>query len=363
MQVRHPGLSYLHLVDDTPISVHIVKVNPELCRIVPVRALNSGIGRECLTSISLRYGALAAINGGYFMVGNAFDGKSQGAVKIQNRWFATPYPDCSSVAWMHDTAEVKMSRMGMLWKLTIGDVDLPVDGFNIPCHDGLAILYSSAIHRSTLSRCGTKEIAIVDSCIVDITYAGDHLLPLEGYVYSISSDNPLWHYPFTVGMPVKLSHQIALLDEHFKDRETDAETQNFWSNCDYIMSGSPLLIQDGIMTLEYSYDALKESIMFSRHPRSAIGVNEAGEWFFVVVEGRQPNKSLGMDIFELAEFMDELGCINALNLDGGASSLLLVEQNIVNTAIFNGIEGDFLEKTQRRIADAFLVLPRTSHLH
>lgn len=59
------------------------------------------------------------------------------------------------------------------------------------------------------------------------------------------------------------------------------------------------------------------------HPRTAIGVDPTGfRVVMVVVDGRQPDYSEGMSLLELAELMHSLGCHQALNLDGGGSSIL-----------------------------------------
>ena len=60
------------------------------------------------------------------------------------------------------------------------------------------------------------------------------------------------------------------------------------------------------------------------HPRTAVGIDEnARQLVFVVVDGRQPGVSEGMSEQELADFLKNLGCWNALNLDGGGSSVLV----------------------------------------
>ncbi len=59
------------------------------------------------------------------------------------------------------------------------------------------------------------------------------------------------------------------------------------------------------------------------HPRSAIGVSKDGSTLWlVVVDGRQQGFSEGMNLTELGALMAELGCWDAVNLDGGGSSVL-----------------------------------------
>ena len=58
-----------------------------------------------------------------------------------------------------------------------------------------------------------------------------------------------------------------------------------------------------------------------RHPRTAVCYN-AREIIFVVVDGRQPHLSVGMTLEELGDLMVSLGCTEAMNTDGGGSSVM-----------------------------------------
>jgi exopolysaccharide biosynthesis protein len=61
------------------------------------------------------------------------------------------------------------------------------------------------------------------------------------------------------------------------------------------------------------------------HPRTALGLDAAGRRLtLVVVDGRQAGFSEGMSEYELAELLAGLGCQDALNLDGGGSSVMLM---------------------------------------
>jgi hypothetical protein len=62
-----------------------------------------------------------------------------------------------------------------------------------------------------------------------------------------------------------------------------------------------------------------------RHPRTVVGLNAAGsKLFLVVVDGRKPGVAVGMNYDELAAEMIRLGCQDALNLDGGGSSVMAI---------------------------------------
>ena len=63
-------------------------------------------------------------------------------------------------------------------------------------------------------------------------------------------------------------------------------------------------------------------------PCTAVGINEAGDkLWIVVVDGRQPFYSEGLNLIQLTDIFKELGAYTALNLDGGGSSTLVIKQN------------------------------------
>lgn len=67
-----------------------------------------------------------------------------------------------------------------------------------------------------------------------------------------------------------------------------------------------------------------------KHPRSGFGYYEPGHYCFVVVDGRQPGYSDGINMEDFSKLFAELGCVRAFNMDGGASSSMVFENEIVN---------------------------------
>ena len=83
--------------------------------------------------------------------------------------------------------------------------------------------------------------------------------------------------------------------------------------------------------------------ILSNNPRTGIGYYEPGHYCFVVVDGRQGEYSAGMEIERFAQLFSELGCTAAYNLDGGRSSVMIFQQEIVNRPFLNGRKvGDIL---------------------
>ena len=87
-------------------------------------------------------------------------------------------------------------------------------------------------------------------------------------------------------------------------------------------------------------------------PRSAIGQREDGVVLFVAINGRNAKAGvLGIDMVGLTELLQNYGCVNAANLDGGTSSALIVENELIN----NPISSLGAEKVLRRIPTAWIV--------
>ncbi len=73
-------------------------------------------------------------------------------------------------------------------------------------------------------------------------------------------------------------------------------------------------------------------------PRTAIGQRKDGIVLFLVIDGRLAT-SLGADMSDLTEIMENYGAVNAANLDGGSSSELVIKNKIVNTPVAAGPNG------------------------
>jgi exopolysaccharide biosynthesis protein len=93
---------------------------------------------------------------------------------------------------------------------------------------------------------------------------------------------------------------------------------------------------------------LTGSFATTRHPRTALGWREDGTLLLVVVDGRQPGYSEGMSLFELTELFRALSAVEALNLDGGGSTTLVVAGAVANRP--SDREGE------RAVANAVLLL-------
>ncbi|MBC7615893.1 MAG: phosphodiester glycosidase family protein [Pedobacter sp.] len=100
--------------------------------------------------------------------------------------------------------------------------------------------------------------------------------------------------------------------------------ENNLTEKDVMVSGPLLIFNKKMEELDSS------SFTKLRHPRTAIGIKANGKVILLTVDGRQEN-SAGMSLHELTKIMRWLGCVNAVNLDGGGSTTLWVQNSgVVN---------------------------------
>jgi hypothetical protein len=81
---------------------------------------------------------------------------------------------------------------------------------------------------------------------------------------------------------------------------------------------SPLILENRI---------IPDSTGTALHPRTALGFDDSGKWLLLmVVDGRQPGFSEGISLYELALLFKSFGCTQSINLDGGGSSIMIIQK-------------------------------------
>jgi exopolysaccharide biosynthesis protein len=91
------------------------------------------------------------------------------------------------------------------------------------------------------------------------------------------------------------------------------------------IGGGPVLLQNGKIHITNNEELLfAEKGMYDKHPRTAMGYTTNGKLIILVIQGRFPAKAEGADLVQEATILQQLGCVEALNLDGGGSSCMLV---------------------------------------
>ena len=94
----------------------------------------------------------------------------------------------------------------------------------------------------------------------------------------------------------------------------------------------PSLIENGEISVDQNTEVRQA---MTKNPRTAIGIVDKNHYILVVSDGRT-NESEGLSLYELAEVLKEYGVTTAYNLDGGGSSTMYFNGNIVNNPTTNG---------------------------
>ena len=126
---------------------------------------------------------------------------------------------------------------------------------------------------------------------------------------------------FNFSEPVKNQPEEPVDSFDFSKAET-------WEVDDAIHAG-PVLMHDGKIRVTSNEEVFFGSTIPDIHPRTAAGYRNSGELVLLVVDGRQVD-SRGVDLQELAILMRDLGCVEAINLDGGGSSGMVVDGKLLN---------------------------------
>lgn len=116
-----------------------------------------------------------------------------------------------------------------------------------------------------------------------------------------------------------------------REGEVSAEelvSQGAWQ----VWSFGPALIENGEIAVSTTDEVAKA---MQDNPRTAIGILESGDYVMVVSDGRT-DASEGLSLYELADFLKGLGAVTAYNLDGGGSSTMVYQGDLVNQPTTTG---------------------------
>ena len=325
----------------TPIgqSVYVLDIDPHRTQIVAAHANDQLPGRQTLSQMAKNFGALAGINGGFFRLSVDKNGFPAGVLKIDEDWYGVSYQKRAAIGWrvgegMHiDRIETKTS-------LSINRQPLKVHRLNpsIAPPSQKAALFTPIFGDNTLSIANDQT-----ACLFTKNRVIQHLSSSTGRSVHLQRGQYLFVAPPETKLD-KICIPDATVALYFSVQPSTSDAD--WNDLDFIVGGSPLLIKDGQLIHDYRVERLPNDFVKQLHARSAIGLLSNGHWVFVVADQNLLNKDVGMTLSELARFMKKLGCVHALNMDGGISSSLYFQGKLINQPWF-----------EREIGDAILVLP------
>lgn len=103
-------------------------------------------------------------------------------------------------------------------------------------------------------------------------------------------------------------------------------------NAYQVFSFGPALVKNSKINVDTNTEVGQA---MASNPRTAIGITKDGHYLFVVSDGRT-SESEGLSLYELATVMKDLGCVIAYNLDGGGSTTMYFNGEVINNPTTNG---------------------------
>lgn len=115
-------------------------------------------------------------------------------------------------------------------------------------------------------------------------------------------------------------------------------TLDGWKDCHAALGAGPMLLSASASVVASASDTIFN--LSQRAPRTAIGKRADGAVLLLVVDGRQPSWSAGVTLGELTEMMAFLQATDALNLDGGGSSTMVLNGELMNRPSDGAVNGN-----------------------
>ncbi|MDD5089396.1 MAG: phosphodiester glycosidase family protein [Candidatus Wallbacteria bacterium] len=311
------GLSYYNLElnrPDGPVAVHILTVDLTR-RERSIRVVSAGDSindRKILTDLSRRHKPLAAINGSYFGDKSGplgiliIDGELV-SVPILRR-AALGLTSGKKLIWGHPVFQGHVSLAG-------GSAFVLLSGINqFPSgKESCIMMFTPEFGFETPQSENCSEFTVLRNRVVSLG-SGKSIIPPGGFVLSAYN-----HTPDELG-------SLSLLDQV----QVMTGIEHRWSEAEFAVGGGPRLIKDGEVCVTFREENFRSDVYAGKAPRTAVGTTDGTRLVIVVVDGRQPGYSEGMELEELARLMLSLGCREALNLDGGGSSTLVIRNQLMN---------------------------------
>lgn len=119
------------------------------------------------------------------------------------------------------------------------------------------------------------------------------------------------------------------------------ELKTRWLNpqfktCQTVIQAGPMIVLDEKIWTET--EDLDVFIRLHKQPRTLVGTDKANRTWWIVVDGRNRNHSVGVSLSECVSLIEKFGLTNVLNLDGGGSTELIWHNKIINVVSENGVE-------------------------
>ena len=294
---------------------------------------NSLIGIAPILTTAQRYTAAAAINAGFFNRNNKLP---LGAIRREGRWLSSPILNRGAIAW-NDAGQFKIGRL-QRQETAIASTgqSLPIVNLNSGYVQAGISRYNSNWGATYTPLTDNEAIAVVQNNQVTANLPGGLAgktafpIPLNGYLLAF-----------------RASSTANLLPIGTLVRVTDGTVPTEFAKYPHAIGAGPLLVQNRQIVLNAKAEGFSDAFSRQTAVRSAVGLAATGNLLIATVHNRVDGT--GPTLWETAKILQQLGSIDALNLDGGSSTSLYLGGQLINRSpvtaarVHNGF-GIFLDK-------------------
>ena len=311
-----------------------------------VHAEDATKGREKVSTITSRRGALVGINADFF----PFTGDPLGLCIIDGELVSEPAGEVRAAIGMLKDGGVFFDKPILSASLSLtGGVSRQIDGINRPRETNQILVYSEAYGASTQGKYKGTELVLTSGDLPVRVGKTITLTVSEVRADSAGTPIPKGGMVISAGGPAAwfLKENVKPGDALTVRFDIKSQSGRDWSLVEQAVGGGPWLVKDGGECIDGLDECFKSAFCSTNHPRTAIGATADGKLLLVTVDGRQSGISSGISLPNLAALMRRFGATNAINLDGGGSTTMSVKGLVVNSPC-EGIE--------RLVSNALLVM-------
>jgi hypothetical protein len=342
-----------------PWIVHVLTVQPAAFDglLAPELATEIVPERELLSSMAARSDAVASINAGYFVIGEAdgTPGDLAGISAINGELISESVSGRTSLSVPSGSGEgARIAVFDTEIEASSSDgASTLVDGLNRkpglirgcggvggdqptqrPKHDVTCVDTSELIHFTPIfgatSEPGPGTEVVIDAAgnVVEMRAARGGAIPPDGSVLSGTGDGARW-----LRKHAEVGRQINVTSSLTADGAAFPLPDGLG-----VVNGGPRLVRDGSVDITAFAEGFHHEdnpefyyrFGVRRNPRTIAGISNTGDLVLVAADGRRPGYSVGLDFVEEAQVMRALGARDAVNLDGGGSTGITIGDQLVN---------------------------------
>ncbi len=277
----------------------------------------SQMGTAPLIQTAQLWQAFAAINAGFF---NRKNQLPLGAIRRDGRWFSGPILNRGAIAW-NDRGQFKIGRLSLSETLvTSGGARLPILLLNTGYVKAGISRYTPEWGAAYTPLTDNEVIVAIENNQVTgqvpggLADQGSFAIPANGYLLTLrANDTAAIANLLSVGTQVQIESSTLPAD---------------FNSYPHLLGAGPLLLQNRQIVLDAKAEQFSDAFAQQLAVRSSIGTTATGTLIVAAIHNRV--SGAGPSLTETAQLMQQLGAIDALNLDGGSSTGLYLGGNLLD---------------------------------